>query len=112
MADAQPSGPAQHDGGQFESRMGGDKGIEVATEAQDGDVAGDRSGERAVVRQEQQAADTEQDAGDETLKGYPDVVHDVEAEHHPIIAGISNTADHMGGWAVHLLKGTGRSAID
>src|SRR5690606_9128420 len=73
-----------------------------------GQVAGDGADHQAVEQQEEQAAQTQQQAAGEGLKGNADVVHDVEAEHHPIIAGIplTETAQAAGVGDVHLLHVT------
>ena len=76
------------------------EGLGVAARRQ---VAGDGAAERAVERQEEQAADAEEHAAGKTLERDADVVHHVKAEHAPVGVGVARPADVAAARVVHVV---------
>ncbi|KEA21432.1 hypothetical protein BH78_26060 [Pseudomonas aeruginosa C1913C] len=88
-AELEAGGAGEGDGGQFERAVADDEGPEGLHVADLRQVAGHRTDHQAIEQQEEQAAESQQHAAGEGLKGDADVVHDVEAEHFPVVAGVA-----------------------
>ncbi|MCY1425573.1 hypothetical protein D9M71_413630 [compost metagenome] len=78
------------------------KGLVIADAQQ---VAGDGADVEAVEQQEEQGAEAQQQAAGEGFEGDADVVHDVEAEHQPVVAAaaLAEVAETAGVGVVHQL---------